>query len=347
MIRRAADLLQQIRAIHEAIRAAVVAACEDTALEALASVASDAPGDTIYAIDRVSEAVLLEHFQDLAQQWSCILIAEGLGATGTAILPAGSDPAQAELRIIVDPIDGTRGLMYQKRSAWILTGIAPNRGPATSLRDIEVAVQTEIPLVKQYLSDCLWAVSGTGIGGERYNRLTGARRPLAPRPSQATTFAHGYGQIVRFFPGTRAELAALDDAVAATTLGPPQPGKAGAFEDQYASTGGQLYELMMGHDRWIADIRPLTAPLVRARGQALGLCCHPYDLCTELIARQAGVLVTDAQGRPLDAPLDVTADVTWVGYANAAIQAQVAPVLARLLRERGWLPPAEPSDVGL
>jgi len=347
MIRRAADLLQQIRAIHEAIRDAVVAACEATPLETLAGVASDAPGDTIYAIDRVSEEVLLEHFRDLAQEWSCVLTAEGLGATGSAVLPAGRDPARAELRIIVDPIDGTRGLMYQKRSAWILTGIAPNRGPATSLRDIEVAVQTEIPLVKQHLSDCLWAGAETGMGGERYNRLTGERQPLAPRPSQAPTYAHGYGQIVRFFPGTRGELAALDDALAVAALGPPQRGKAGAFEDQYACTGGQLYELMMGHDRWIADIRPLTAPLVRARGQALGLCCHPYDLCTELIARQAGVIVTDAQGRPLDAPLDVTADVAWVGYANPAIQAQVAPVLARLLRERGWLPPEEPGDVGV
>src|SRR5690348_5746298 len=215
MIRRAADLLAQIRAIHESIRDAVVAACGETALETLAGVASDAPGDTIYAIDRVSEEVLLAHFHDLAQEWSCILIAEGLGATGSVVLPAGSDPAQAELRIIVDPIDGTRGLMYQKRSAWILTGIAPNRGPATNLRDIELAVQTEIPLVKQHLSDCLWASAGMESGGERYNRLTGERRALLPRPSQATTYAHGYGQIVRFFPGTREELAAIDDAVAA------------------------------------------------------------------------------------------------------------------------------------
>jgi hypothetical protein len=39
--------------------------------------------------------------------------------------------------------------MYQKRSAWILTGAAPNKGAATNLSDIEAAMQTEIPLVKQ------------------------------------------------------------------------------------------------------------------------------------------------------------------------------------------------------
>ena len=88
--------------------------------------------------------------------------------------------------IIVDPIDGTRGLMYQKRSAWILTAVAPNRGPATSLRDIELAVQTEIPLVKQHLSDQLWAVRGGGAHAQRYNRLTGERLPIRLRPSAAT-----------------------------------------------------------------------------------------------------------------------------------------------------------------
>ena len=42
--------------------------------------------------------------------------------------------------------------MYQKRPAWILTGVAPGPGPST-LADIELAVQTEIPLVKQHLCD--------------------------------------------------------------------------------------------------------------------------------------------------------------------------------------------------
>ena len=60
--------------------------------------------------------------------------------------------------------------MYQKRSAWILTAVAPNRGAGTSLRDIELAVQTEIPLVKQHLSDQLWALRG---GGAHAHATTG------------------------------------------------------------------------------------------------------------------------------------------------------------------------------
>ena len=90
--------------------------------------------------------------------------------------------------IIVDPIDGTRGLMYQKRPAWILTGVARGPGPCT-LADIELAVQTEIPLVKQHLSDTLWAVRGQSASAARVNRFTGDIVPLMLHPSTATTTA--------------------------------------------------------------------------------------------------------------------------------------------------------------
>ncbi len=91
---------------------------------------------------------------------------------------------------------------------------------------------------------------------------------------------------------------------------------------------------MAGHDRFIADLRPLFEQR-RAGGPAL--CCHPYDLCTELIARELGVIVTNAEGGPLDAPLDVASDVSWVGYANAQLRHTVEPVLRQSLRARGWL----------
>ena len=75
--------------------------------------------------------------------------------------------------------------------------------------------------------------------------------------------------------------------------------------------------------------------VLASRGRALGICCHPYDLCTELIARELGVIVTDEHGGPLAAPLAVEPDVTWVGYANARIRAQVEPLLRQALAARG------------
>lgn len=329
------QLLPPIRHLHEQIRNAVVTACERSTTHDLAAIAKEEAGDTIYAIDKVSEELLVEFFtQEVAVHTPIVLIGEGLEPHGQRVLPEGADEADARWRIIVDPIDGTRGVMYQKRSPWILTGVAPNRGPETSLQDIQLAIQTEIPLVKQHLSDTVWAIAGQGVQAERYNRLTGERRPLPLRPSNATTIAHGFAMIARFFPSAREVLAEIDEEIVRGALGPVQPGKAHCFEDQYICTGGQLYELMAGHDRFVADIRPVLEQVLAERGLALGICCHPYDVCTALIAQELGVIITDERGNPLNAPLNVGADVGWVGYANQAIQQQIEPLLQAALRKR-------------
>ena len=327
-------LLESVQALHRRIRQDVVRACEQAAVTALSGVSREDEGDTIYAIDRVAEHVLVEQVGRTmaSREAPVVLVAEGLPG-GEVVVPEGADRRAARWVVIVDPIDGTRGLMYQKRPGWILTGVAAGPGPCT-LADIELAVQTEIPLVKQHLSDELWAVRGKGASALRWNRLTGQSVPLELHPSKATTIAHGFAMISRFFPGHRAELAAIDDEVVEALLVPPQPGKAQLFEDQYISSGGQLYELMAGHDRFVADLRPLFE---RRRPSGAALCCHPYDLCTELIGRELGVLVTDERGRPLAAPLDVTFDVSWAGYANAALKARLEPELQRALARRGLI----------
>lgn len=309
--------------------------CEHASPEQLATIALDQQGDTIYAVDRVGEAVLIEFFErEVAPLGTIVLIAEGLPG-GRLVLPRGASEWDAKWRIIVDPIDGTRELMYQKRSAWVLTGVAPNLGPHTSLADIELAVQTEIPTLKQHLCDTLWAVRGEGACAERTNRLTGEVTPLELWPSSAQTIAHGFAMLARFFPGARDELSAIDDEIICAALGPGRRGKADCFEDQYLSTGGQLYELMAGHYRFVADLRPLMGPLLAKRGRRLGLCCHPYDISTELIARELGVIVTDERGDQLDAPLDVETEVAWAGYANPSIYEEVEPLLQKALHDRG------------
>lgn len=336
-VRDAQALIASIRGVHEAIRDEVVAACERQSIDELSAVVGDDAGDTLFAVDRLSEPVLLARFEELARHWPCLLVAEGLGTDGRRVLPAGTREQDVEIVVIVDPIDGTRGLMVQKRPAWVLTGVAPYRHGRETLADIVLAVQTEIPLVKQNLCDTLWATAGGGAHAERYDRATRARHPLALRPSRAGSIDQGFGGLTNFFPGARAELAAIDDEVVEAVLGPPVRGRALAFQDQYISSAGQLYELCVGHDRWVAELRPLVEPLLARRGRALGICSHPYDLCTELIAREAGVVVTDPSGRPLAAPLDVFTDVAFVAYANQAIRSQVDPALRAALRARGLL----------
>jgi hypothetical protein len=344
MIRERDRLLALLRALHDDIARAVVAASEERGVEALAAVVADddPSGDTIFALDRISEERLVAFFAErVAPIWPLVLVAEGLAdvgqGAGVVALPVGLDPVDAELRIIVDPVDGTRGLMYQKRAAWVLTGVAPNRGDGTRLSDIELALQTEIPLAKQHLADQLWAARGAGVVAERRNRLTGERFPLRVRPSQAATIEQGFATVARFFPGMRDVLGALDEAIMRAALGPARRDKAQSFEDQYICTGGQLYELLAGHDRFVADLRPLMETALAADGRAFSICAHPYDLAALLVAQEAGIIVTDPRGQSLDAPLDTTTNVAWVAHANAAIRAQMEPPLHEALRARGLI----------
>ncbi len=339
-IRDEDGLLACLREIHAEIRDRVVAACAASSADGMAAPVGQQAGDVVYAVDRVSEAVLLQRFARLADEWPCLLIAEGLGEDGRRLLPSGIEERQAEIVVIVDPIDGTRGLMYQKRSAWILTGVAPApaAGQPPTLADVRLALQTEIPTLKQHLCDAAWAIAGAGAGAERLDRVSGARTPLSLRPSRAAGVAHGFGGLAKFFAGTRAVLAEIDDAVIARLAdGGGADGAALVFDDQYISTGGQLYELMAGHDRFVADVRPLLVPGLRARGLPAPLCAHPYDLATELVAREAGVTVTDPAGERLRAPLDVWTDVAWLGFANPTLAAAVGDALRAELRARRLL----------
>ncbi len=68
-----------IRRLHQRIRDSVLAAFAAQDHEVLARVAGDAGGDTIYAIDRVSEEVLIDELGREAESLGgIVLVAEGL-----------------------------------------------------------------------------------------------------------------------------------------------------------------------------------------------------------------------------------------------------------------------------
>jgi fructose-1,6-bisphosphatase/inositol monophosphatase family enzyme len=275
----------------------------------MAAVAGATSADTIYAIDQVADDTLIGWFE---QHWPDVeLVSEGLEEAVTI----GRDPAWT---VIVDSIDGTRGLMYDKRPAWCLAAAAPRRG---SLSDVIAAAMTELPTSKQGMADQLSGVRGHGVQAERVDLRAGTRRPLEVRPSAATDLEHGFGGLAKFFVPGKAQLAALEAELFRRI------GCAVVFDDEYISSGGQIYELIVGHDRFVADLRPLVA--------REALACHPYDLCTTMLLEEAGGVVRDPWGGPLQAPLDTTSPLAWVGYANPALAARIAPILEELLR--AWL----------
>ena len=296
-------------------------------------VAAVTSADTIYAIDKVSEATVLAWFEaHWPPRWPVELVMEGLEEThGAVTFPCGTPVAQTKLKCILDPIDGTRGLMYDKRSAWSLAALAPQRGAKTNLSDIWVAVMTELPVSKQGLADQLSVVRSPSISlragrvvAERLDLRSGRRQKFVPRPSRATGLAHGYASFAKFFPPGKAWLAQREEQLW-RALGDG----AEIFDDQYLSSGGQIYELLMGHDRFIADLRPLAFAKLRIRS---ALACHPYDICTALIASALGCIITAPDGKPLRGPLDTTSPVAWVGYANPALARRIGPKLRALLK---------------
>ena len=308
-------------------------------------------GDTIYEIDKRVEPIILEHAKKWAAELGPVsLVAEGINERGELEL-GGADPDDgSRWRVLIDPIDGTRNIMYDKRSAWFLGAVAlksPDRAPAT-LADCIASVMMELPTSKANRVDDLSAtVDGAG-GGQALGVRTTLddagealdRSSLPLVPSSAGSLKHGWGQVANFFPGTKALAADLMERIATGTLGAVKAGEGLIFDDQYLTTGGQLVELICGRDRFCCDLRPLMFEIVRRNGGAAaeGLCCHPYDMAGLLVAKTAGVIVTDGFGRALDAPFGVEHGVHWVGYANESLRAAIEPIIQEWLRAHGMGP---------
>ena len=331
------DLVKDLLiSIGQKVCQTVYTSLKEQSAEERGAVYKEGDDDTIYTIDKEVEDIIVPLVEERAEELGgVVLIAEGIGEdTNGIVLPIGINKKDASIRIIMDPIDGTRGIMYDKRSAFYLSAAAPNKGDDTMLSHTEVAVMTELPTSKAYLSDTLYAVKGQGAKGITKNLLDDSESDLQFNPSNSSTILGGFAQISRFFPPGRSVLAKIEDELIAEIAGDEmKKGKAVVFEDQYISSGGQMYELLMGHDRFIADVRTALFARLEKEGVTPGHVCHPYDVCCILIAQEAGMKITDIKGEPLDARLNVLDPVDWIGYANEKIEAQVKPIFERLLKE--------------
>ena len=328
--------LHQVRRLlcrlENAIRDTLLAA-RDAQSADFARIAAVTAADTIYQVDRISEEAILAWFEaHWPARWPVELVMEGLEGE-TVTYPAGTPVARTALKCILDPIDGTRCLMYDKRSAWVLAAVAPQRGKKTHLGNVLAAAMTELPTSKQWAADQISGIRGGGPRGlvaERVNVREGTTSRLTLRPSQAADFRHGFASLARFFPEGKGLLAQFEETLWDALCGPGKNSSPLIFDDQYLSTGGQIYELLAGHDRMLGDLRPLA---FRRLGLDSALVCHPYDVCTALLLQEAGGVVETPQGTPLRSPLDTTSPVAWLGYANPGLARQARPVLRRLLKE--------------
>lgn len=324
---------------------------------ALNEVVAEEGGDRIYAIDREVEPILEAQIESWPDEcFPLLLIAEGLGHDGCKRFGPPDQPLR--FRVIVDPIDGTRMLMYDKRSAWFLAAVVaePSNSQAAGLADSIASVLVELPTSKQDLADSFVAIrSQTEVSSDRGHKPVDCRRRdcrdstssdsnihpasghayqiVTFEPSQATNLKDGFVSVMGCFPGTKRLAADLMETIAERT------GLLGSipefFDDQYISTGGQMVQLMTGKDRCCIDLRPLFNRIVGRTGPDRFLESHPYDMAGWLAAKQSGVIITDGFGGRFNAPLDVSTGVHWCGYSNSAIQEIIEPVVQNWLKSHG------------
>ncbi|WFB37249.1 hypothetical protein P3T73_05680 [Kiritimatiellota bacterium B12222] len=301
-------------------------------------VLAHAGSDVIFAIDREVERGVVRLLEAQAEAvGGVVLVAEGIGENERSIYPKGRAAGDCRWRMLMDPIDGTRGIMMDKRSAWFIAAVAPNLNEDTWLRHVEISILAELPHSRAGFADVFCAVKGQGVEALRKALLTDQKdMRLAVEPYAGNSIRGGFAQLVRFFPGGRVETAILEEALWARLFPDAEAGEVLGYEDQYICTGGQWVELMTGRDRFCADLRPLLFDSKLFAGKRRGFSCHPYDMAGLLVAEEAGIVITDVDGAPLDAPFDTLTECNWIGYANEEIRRQVEPVLHDLLREQGW-----------
>ncbi len=320
--------------LQNSIRDALIAARSTSVAADFSEIAHVTEADTIYAIDKVSEDAILDWFTaHWPTEQPVEIVMEGIEEDEIVTFPTGTPLESTVWKCILDPIDGTRGIMYDKRSAWSLAALAPQKGGANRLSDIVVAAMTELPTSKAWRSDQISGIRGCGKEGlvcEAFNVLDGEKSSLILRPSNKKDFKHGFASTSRFFPEGKALMSQLEEDLWDELYGLGSTTSPLIFDDQYICSGGQIYELMVGHDRMAGDYRPLAHHKL---GFDSSLVCHPYDICTAFLLEEAGGIIEALDGSPLDAPLDTVSPVCWMGYANETLASTVRPILKRLIEK--------------
>ena len=324
------DLRSLLCSLGIAIRDAVLLRRIGVSAANLAAVSGHSGGDTIYEVDKFGETAILAWFEkNWPAEWPVQVVMEGL--EHELCFPSGTAVGDTHWKCILDPIDGTRGIMYDKRSAWALGGIAPQKGEGTMLSDIVAAAMTEIPTSKQWRADQFSTTLDGPLAGISFDIRDRNVQPLAAAPSTATDFAHGFSSLAKFFPEGRTLTAQIEERIWDELIGLRSSLSPTVFDDQYISTGGQFYEVMAGHDRMVGDLRPLVFRVLDMEWSSL--VCHPYDACAWLVLTKAGAVYEHPLGGFPDAPLDTESGIAWIAYANTALASLARPVIAKVLHQ--------------
>ena len=228
-------------------------------------------GDVTFAIDERAESFLEEWLAARAPRAAFYSEDRGM------VEPGGP----AEWVLVVDPIDGTRPAMAGFEAACVSVAAAPLDGEPT-MADVAAGCVVEIKS-----GDVFFATRG------------GTTHPparLSPNSDLARLF-WTYG-----FRGRPAVPTAqvLEELIDGSSVGGATFDLGSATYDMTRVVTGQLDAYVEPGPRIVADVPGMRAEFERVGNGAL-LNNSPYDLAAAtLILVQAGAIVTDAYGAPLD-----------------------------------------------
>ena len=311
--------------------------------EALMRPVSQGAGDVTYGLDEPSEHALGRWFDELSRETPLSLLTEDSGwrhAGAGAPASSGTNGATPHAafahggpRVVVDPIDGTRNLMTDLRSAWSVIALAAPGEHAPRQSDVVLGVVSEIPDSRAAVYRRLVAERGGVCRFEerRVDDDTIVRaHPL--HTGHEARVDHGYFPFFRYLADQRPLIASVEAAFFARLAEHEGADVRNCYDDQYISNGGHLALLSFGTYRMLADLR---AFLAERRGKPT-MTTKPYDVAGAIVcAEAAGAVVETPEGGPLDFPLDVVTPVSWVGWVNRETQERLAPHLHAILERLG------------
>jgi myo-inositol-1(or 4)-monophosphatase len=299
-------LVELVRDLSLALRESVMPMLGSHAGRAHQGDADASGGDVTFAIDARAEDTLEAFLAERAPDVAFYSEDRGL------VLPSGEG---ATTVLVVDPIDGTRPAMAGLESCCVSVAAAPLRD-GVRMGDVSVACVVEIPAGVVFLAE-----RGRGVLESPPVRLSANER------LERMFWTYGFrGRPARALTEVLAEL------IDGSSVGGGTFDLGSATFDVTRVLTGQLDAYVEPGPLLVEEVPGMRAEFERVGGGAV-LNNSPYDLAAAVLcAEEAGAVVTDARGRPLDdRPLlgsGADFQMSIVASANAALHAQILDELA-------------------
>jgi len=330
---------ERVRALADSIRGAtrgaLQAAIREGRIDRVADPVGQGAGDVTFGLDVAAEAAIEAWAREVARELPLSYLTEdagwrhlGPGADGEPVnLP---DFDHGGPRLCIDPVDGTRNLMHDMRSAWTVVALAGPGAGEPRMSAVIHGLVAELPDSRAARYRVLEATLGEGCTISD-SPLDGPRQPgILLQVDSDDRADNGYFPFFHYSPDLRPEIAGIAARFFERIAREESADTRSCYDDHYICNAGQLVLLTLGTYRMIVDARHHVA---RANGTTT-VTTKPYDIAGALLcAREAGCTVRTVDGAELDFPLDAVTPIGFAGWTNAATAERLAPHLLAALSQ--------------